>query len=98
MVNRREDGSAGHGLHHRAVRDQQVRHLQPRARCSSDIERVPGTLEAPRSDNPTWMISSNTYCGVSKSLASPEQREWQATELCQLGFPCETCGRVHIKE
>src|SRR5437870_8185566 len=52
----REASSPGYGLHHRAVRDQKVRHLQPRARSSCNIERVPGTLEAPRSDNPTWMI------------------------------------------
>src|SRR5438034_8054210 len=52
----REASSAGHGLHHGAVRDQQVRHLQPRARCSCNIERAPGTLKTARRDNPTKMI------------------------------------------
>ncbi len=44
---------ARHGLHHRAFGDRQVRHLQPRARCSSDIERIPGTTPRPTySSNP----------------------------------------------
>src|SRR6266571_1547219 len=63
----REARSAGHGLHHRAVRDQQVRHLQPRTRCSSHIERVPGTLKAPRRDNPTWLISRSEEHSTSRS-------------------------------
>src|SRR6266516_843004 len=62
----RETGSAGHGLHHRAVRDQQIRHLQPRTGCSCDIEWVPGTLEAPRRDNSTRMtlMRSTTDCNT----------------------------------
>src|SRR5438445_1784316 len=63
----REASSAGHGLHHRTVREQQIRHLQPRTRCSCDLERVPGTLEAPRRDNPTRMISRSEEHSTSRS-------------------------------
>src|SRR5260370_35112136 len=74
MASRREDGSAGHGLQHRAVRDQQVRHLQPRARCSCDIERIPRTLENPRNDNPTRMIGSPSVgAGTLQVLVSKGQ-------------------------
>src|SRR5438309_7796774 len=75
MVSRREGGAEGYGLHHRTFRDEQVRHLQPRTRCSRNIERVPGTLEAPRSDNPTWIMSAGEkieprFTGTYKRLTN----------------------------